>query len=335
MRITTVLFILLLFSACNQKTDVKGKGVDYDLNDKNKEKPIIKEEDKSGFRSLNSINSDSVRKRLFSFPDKADADKVIKISFKDTTALKKLQQQNDSLIYKSLLDFKKEKSAKSPIQSLSLKKKSKMPQVSLNDIEDNYKQFISKVNLSKPKEETTTKVQNSTPVKLKGIKVALPEKTKQTALLFDKALLKVVKDFKNNFTNLKGQKIDTTIDFTNFESKVKLPTAVNTYYVKPNFGQSAFIEVDYLNTTDVEEANTMYKALVQLYLSSGVDGNALTSEEITSENVNMTLLAPLVQASSPYADLMIRINQKVVPGIDFDSMIVQKRYQVSVVFESL
>jgi len=334
MRITIVLFILLLFSACNQKTDVKGKGVDYDLN-KNKEKPIIKQEDKSGFRSLNSINSDSVRKRLFSFPDKADADEVIKISFKDTTALKKMQQQNDSLIYESLLDFKKEKSAKSTIQSLSLKKKSKLPQLSLNDIEDNYKQFISKIDLSKPKEKTSTKVQNSTPVKLKGIKVTLPEKTNETALLFDEALLKVVKDFKNNFANLKGQKIDTTIDFTNFESKVKLPIAMNTYYVKRNFGQSAFIEVDYLNTTDVEEAYTMYEALVQLYFSSGVDGNALTSEEITSEYVNITLLVPLVQASSPYADLVIRISQNVVHGIDYDSMVVQKRYQVSVIFESL
>jgi len=334
MRITIVLFILLLFSACNQKTDVKGNGVDYDLN-KNKEKPIIKQEDKSGFRSLNSINSDSVRKRLFSFPDKADAEKVIKISFKDTSALKKLQQQNDSLIYESLLEFKKEKSAKSTIQSLSLKKKSKLPQASLNDIEDNYKQFISKIDLSKPKEETSTKVQNSTPVKLKGIKVTLPEKTNETALLFDQALLKVVKDFKNNFANLKGQKIDTTIDFTNFESKVKLPIAINTYYVKRNFGQSAFIEVDYLNTTDVEEAYAMYEALVQLYISSGVDGNALTSEEITSEYVNITLLVPLVQASSPYADLVIRISQNVVHGIDYDSMVVQKRYQVSVIFESL
>jgi hypothetical protein len=282
-------------------------------------------------------------------------DKKPAIKAEDTVRFKKLERQSDSVIYARLMDFKT-KVKESKIQNLKISKKK--VKFKLEDVSENYQNFINRIDLPKQSTEST-KNQNEESIKLKntrqynqnfedskrhqvpikGNKQILDkpklnsEEVNEMAANFDEALLTVARAQKNNFISIIGAKLKKASNLTTkYSSKVKFPVAQSTYVLK-GLSDKNEVVVRYLETRNKEEAREMYEALVQLYEQTSIDENQLISEEIVTDLHESTIMMPMVLSSSRYFGFMITINFKTNHNLD-QKLEFYKEYYVSVRFEA-
>lgn len=259
----------------------------------------------------------------------------------DADKFKTLKRESDSAIYAKLLDFKKE-AKKSKIQSLKIKKKSA---VKLENVSKSYKNFVQNINLSdqkiksfgnNDKNANNQETDNNSKYDLKkldltSIRVSL------MAGHFRNSLLSIARNQPNNFNSLKGAKVVNT-DSSGDEKylcNVQFPASNYTQVIDPKGKTKNYVFANYLQTADIKEAQNMYKELVKLYTLTGLDGNVFSVEEIKTDLTKMTLMVPMVENSSQYSNLLIKIKSQTNYTISSENKIIKKLYNVGVYFETL
>lgn len=75
--------------------------------------------------------------------------------------------------------------------------------------------------------------------------------------------------------------------------------------------------------------------MVKLYKRTGLDGNSFSVQEIKTDLSKMTLMVPIVETSSQYSNLLIKIKFQTSYTLSSKNKIMEKSYNIAVYFETL
>lgn len=350
MRTIVIFMFAAIILGCKQDPEPKhpGIGVDYILKkDRENKKPNIKAEDTANFKTFKKQSDSVIYSRLMDFGDNKQESKIQSLKISESKA-NVLSKEIDNQM------------SKKNIQNLKLKKP--VIDITGEDIEEGYRKFKERTDRAitaaqKKKQQEASKMflenlkNNNKPTdQIAPGSVTTAADNKNTlgknALMnsevqgnlssdFDEALHAVAGDHKNNFANIIGTKIEdkSRIFGIKHNSKVQFPLAQSAYVIKNEKSTNEVI-VEYLSTTNKNEAEDFYEALIQLYKLNGIDKTQLICKESKSKYEQSVIMVPGVPESNKNYGLLIIISCSEFHSIDSKKFEAIKNYNVTATFKA-